>query len=88
MTLSSRKSLTLPMTTTTPNIKKKKKSKKKVKDQEMEEILKAISNFGFPVVIATYLLIRIEGKIETLAESIRSLTQAILSNNDKEDSES
>lgn len=71
--------------TKTSNTKKKKKSKKKAKDQEMEEILKAISNYGFPIVIATYLLIRIEGKIETLSESIRSLTQAILSSNEKEE---
>ena len=68
--------------------KKKKKPKKSSKEQEMEELLKAISNYGFPIVIATYLLIRIEGKIETLSESIKSLTHAILSsNNEKEDEE-
>lgn len=84
MTSSLKKSSTSSVTKTS----KKKKSKKKVENQEMEEILKAISNYGFPVVIATYLLIRIEGKIETLTESIRSITQAILSSNtEKEEDE-
>ncbi|GEM_PF-260668 len=86
MTSSLKKSSISSVTKTSK--KKKKKSKKKVENQEMEEILKAISNYGFPVVIATYLLIRIEGKIETLTESIRSLTQAILSSNtEKEEDE-
>lgn len=85
MTQSLKKSLTSQPTKTSK--RKKKKSTKKVKDEEMEEILKAISNYGFPVVIATYLLIRIEGKIDTLSESIRSLTQAIMTSNKEKDEE-
>ncbi|MEM3063095.1 MAG: YvrJ family protein, partial [Nitrososphaerota archaeon] len=29
----------------------------------MEELLKAIANWGFPIVVSVYLLVRIEGKI-------------------------
>ena len=66
---SQKKSATLP--------KKSKKSKKK--STEMEELLKAISNYGFPVVMSLYLMIRVEGKIETLTESIRLLTNDLIS---------
>lgn len=30
----------------------------------MEEILQGIANVGFPIVVAAYLLVRIEGKLE------------------------
>ncbi|MCE5223794.1 YvrJ family protein [bacterium] len=43
----------------------------------MEELFKLVANYGFPVVISGYLLIRMETKMETLAESIRALTNAI-----------
>lgn len=43
----------------------------------MEDMLKAIGNFGFPIVVSAYLLIRIEGKLETLSESIVALTKVI-----------
>jgi hypothetical protein len=46
---------------------------------EMEEIFKLVANYGFPVVISVYLLIRMEAKMESLAESIRALTDAIMS---------
>lgn len=45
----------------------------------MEEIFKLVANYGFPVVISVYLLIRMEAKMESLAESIRALTGAIMS---------
>ena len=44
----------------------------------MEEIVVLIGNFGFPVAVSIYLLIRLEGKLETLTESIRYLSEAII----------
>lgn len=43
----------------------------------MEEFLKAVGNFDFPIVVSVYLLIRIEGKLEKLSESIVALTKVI-----------
>ncbi len=44
----------------------------------MEELMHLIGNFGFPVAVSIYLLVRLEGKLETLTESIHSLSQALL----------
>lgn len=44
----------------------------------MEEVVVLIGNFGFPVAISLYLLIRLEGKLETLTESIHTLSEALL----------
>lgn len=44
----------------------------------MEELAMLIGNFGFPVAVSIYLLVRLEGKLETLTESIRSLSEALL----------
>jgi hypothetical protein len=44
----------------------------------MEELVVLVGNFGFPVAVSVYLLIRLEGKLETLTESIHSLSQALL----------
>jgi hypothetical protein len=44
----------------------------------MDEILKAISNYGFPIVVSAYLLIRMELKMEQLAQSIRDLAKSIM----------
>ncbi len=43
----------------------------------IDEVLVLMGNFGFPVAVSVYLLVRIEGKLETLTESIRSLSEAI-----------
>ena len=43
----------------------------------MEEILSSIGNFGFPIVLSMYLLIRIEGKMDRLSETIAKLSSAI-----------
>lgn len=43
----------------------------------MEEVLLLIGNWGFPIAVSVYLLVRIEGKLENLAESIRGLSDAI-----------
>ncbi|MFL0268184.1 YvrJ family protein [Candidatus Clostridium radicumherbarum] len=44
----------------------------------MEDFLKAVANVGFPIVVAAYLLIRLEGKMDNLSASISQLS-AILS---------
>lgn len=43
----------------------------------MEEILVQIGNFGFPIILSMYLLIRIEGKMEQLSNSIITLTSVL-----------
>ncbi len=43
----------------------------------METILQAVANVGFPIAVCSYLLIRIEGKLEILAESIAGLTSVV-----------
>ncbi|MDD3654839.1 MAG: YvrJ family protein [Desulfotomaculaceae bacterium] len=40
----------------------------------MEEIVKLAGNYGFPMVVAGYLLIRLEPVIRDLQKSINSLT--------------
>lgn len=45
----------------------------------MSEILKAVSNYGFPMVVAIYLLIRFETKLDSLATCITELNQSIKS---------
>lgn len=45
----------------------------------MEEIYTHIANLGFPIVISMYLLIRIEGKLNQLTESINELSKVISS---------
>ncbi|HPU35881.1 MAG TPA: YvrJ family protein [Bacillota bacterium] len=43
----------------------------------MELILQAVGSVGFPVAVATYLLVRIEGKLEDLTVGIARLTEAL-----------
>jgi len=43
----------------------------------MDEMLKLIGNFGFPIVVSAYLLVRIEGKLSELTVSITELAKAI-----------
>ncbi|MBS3977557.1 MAG: YvrJ family protein [Syntrophomonadaceae bacterium] len=43
----------------------------------MEEMLIQIGNYGFPMVVAAYLLVRVEKKLEMLTLVIRDLKQAI-----------
>lgn len=40
----------------------------------MEDFLKAVANVGFPIAVAAYLLIRIEGKLDSLSSSINQLS--------------
>ncbi|KRT87132.1 MULTISPECIES: YvrJ family protein [Bacillus] len=43
----------------------------------LEEIITAVGNFGFPLVLAVYLLLRFEKKIESLTEAINHLRSVI-----------
>lgn len=43
----------------------------------MEELMNTIADVGFPIAMATYLLIRIEGKLTTLTECIIDLSKSI-----------
>jgi hypothetical protein len=43
----------------------------------VEQLLAYAANYGFAMVIALYLLVRIEGKLEALADSINRLTQVL-----------
>ncbi|MEG1149646.1 MAG: YvrJ family protein [Niameybacter sp.] len=43
----------------------------------MEEILSQIGNFGFPIILSMYLLIRIESKIEVLSNTITQLSKVL-----------
>ncbi len=47
----------------------------------MEELLNAISSVGFPIVVAVYILMRIEPRLNKLADAINKLIPII-----KEDS--
>lgn len=44
----------------------------------MAEWISLLADVGFPVVVTLYLLIRIEGKLESLALSIAELTKTII----------
>lgn len=41
------------------------------------DLLNLIGNVGFPIAVSVYLLVRIEGKLETLTESINNLSNVI-----------
>ncbi|EOR25160.1 hypothetical protein SDC9_49387 [bioreactor metagenome] len=43
----------------------------------MDELVNLIANLGFPIAISLYLLIRIEGKLESLTTSINNLAHTI-----------
>lgn len=43
----------------------------------MNELLSQIGNFGFPIILSMYLLVRIEGKIETLSATITHLSSVL-----------
>ncbi|NLT94094.1 MAG: YvrJ family protein [Clostridia bacterium] len=43
----------------------------------MDNILQQIGNYGFPMVISIYLLVRVEGKLESLSASITELAKVI-----------
>jgi hypothetical protein len=43
----------------------------------MENIIGMVGNLGFPIAVSIYLLVRIEGKIDTLTDSIHELSASI-----------
>ncbi|WP_341302191.1 YvrJ family protein [Lysinibacillus sp. FSL H8-0500] len=45
--------------------------------QELEDFLFQIGNFGFPLVLAIYLLLRFEKKLEKLSNAISNLENTI-----------
>jgi hypothetical protein len=44
----------------------------------MENILNAVGNYGFPILVSVYLLVRIESKLDQLTKSICELRDAIM----------
>lgn len=43
----------------------------------MDQLLAYVANYGFPMVISVYLLVRIETKLEILSGSINDLAKVI-----------
>ena len=43
----------------------------------MEEIYTQIANLGFPIAVSVFLLVRIEGKLNKLTDSINELSKVI-----------
>ncbi|MBC9785739.1 YvrJ family protein [Heliobacterium chlorum] len=43
----------------------------------MDGLLQSVANVGFPVAIASYLLIRMEGRLETLSGAISELAKNV-----------
>ena len=44
----------------------------------MEDMIKLITNVGFPIAVTSYLLLRFEAKIDALTLSINGLTNVFL----------
>lgn len=43
----------------------------------MDALVTLIGNVGFPIAVSIYLLVRIEGKLESLTSSINNLSSVI-----------
>lgn len=43
----------------------------------MDNLVTLIGNVGFPIAVSIYLLVRIEGKLESLTSSINNLSAVI-----------
>nr|WP_285874599.1 YvrJ family protein [Halalkalibacter oceani] len=50
--------------------------------KRVEELIKLISNVGFPIAVASYLLVRLEPVIKELQKSIAGLTMVIAKQNE------
>ncbi|WP_408645559.1 YvrJ family protein [Tindallia californiensis] len=44
---------------------------------KIEDLFTAAANVGFPMVLSIYLLVRLEGKIENLSDSVHELATTI-----------
>lgn len=49
----------------------------------MADLQSLIANLGFPIAISLYLLVRIEGKLQALTDSINDLSHNIIKIKDK-----
>lgn len=45
----------------------------------LEEVLGLVANTGFPIVVASYLMVRMEGRLGDLSSAIQDLSQQIKS---------
>jgi hypothetical protein len=45
------------------------------------DLLNMIGNVGFPIAVSVYLLVRLEGKLEVLTQSINNLSNVINKSN-------
>lgn len=43
----------------------------------MEDLLYAVGNYGFPMAVSAWLLLRLEGRMESLTASIQELIQVL-----------
>jgi len=43
----------------------------------VEELLSQIANYGFPIVVSAYLLVRMESKLQVLVDAISALKEVI-----------
>lgn len=48
---------------------------------DTKELCSAIGNFGFPMVLSWYLLLRMEQRLDKLTNCLNELSKAILQNN-------
>ena len=44
---------------------------------EFDRLLSAAADYGFPMLVSSYLLVRMEGRIEKLSANIESLTHVL-----------
>ena len=44
---------------------------------EFDRLLSAAADYGFPMLISSYLLVRMEGRIEKLSANIENLTHVL-----------
>jgi hypothetical protein len=45
------------------------------------DLLNMIGNLGFPIAVSVYLIVRLEGKLEVLTQSINNLSNVINKSN-------
>lgn len=44
---------------------------------EFDRLLSAAADYGFPILVSSYLLVRMEGRIEKLSANIDTLTRVL-----------
>lgn len=44
---------------------------------EFDRLLSAAADYGFPMLVSSYLLVRMEGRIEKLSANIENLTRVL-----------